>query len=124
MRSVRLWSPCLPLEAFASGLAQLLSRENRLQVRGRGRLGSQQQVAPHRHGCCCAPWLAAVHPPSLPPGLPPAALQSFSYVSTDASVSRLLGELQGLTSLQLLDILSPAFGSGQGLVVKARELAK
>ncbi|EFN59504.1 hypothetical protein CHLNCDRAFT_138138 [Chlorella variabilis] len=80
MRSVRLWSPCLPLEAFASGLAQLLSRENRLQ--------------------------------------------SFSYVSTDASVSRLLGELQGLTSLQLLDILSPAFGSGQGLVVKARELAK
>lgn len=56
--------------------------------------------------------------------MPPAALQSFSYVSTDASVSRLLGELQGLTSLQLLDILSPAFGSGQGLVVKARELAK
>jgi hypothetical protein len=80
MRSVRLWSPSLPLEAFASGLAQLLSRENRLQ--------------------------------------------SFSYVASDVSVSRLLGELQGLTSLQLLDILSPALAPGQGLVVRARELAK
>ncbi|KAI3433375.1 hypothetical protein D9Q98_003192 [Chlorella vulgaris] len=79
MRSVRLWSPYLPLEAFATGLAQLLSRENRLQ--------------------------------------------SFSYVCTDGSVSRLLGELQGLTSLQLLDILSPAFAPGQGLVMRARELA-
>jgi hypothetical protein len=32
MRNVRLWSP-YPLEAWATGLAQLLSRENRLQVR-------------------------------------------------------------------------------------------
>ena len=32
MRNVRLWSP-YPLELFAAGLAQLLSRENRLQVR-------------------------------------------------------------------------------------------
>ena len=31
MRNVRLWSP-YPLEAWATGLAQLLSRENRLQV--------------------------------------------------------------------------------------------
>jgi hypothetical protein len=44
-------------------------------------------------------------------------------VCTDGSVSRLLGELQGLTSLQLLDILSPAFAPGQGLVMRARELA-
>ena len=58
----------------------------------------------------------------LPP--PSALLQSFSYVSSDASVSRLLSELQGLTALQLLDILSPAMVPGQGLVVRARELAK
>lgn len=32
VRSVRLWSPCHPLEAFATSLAQLLSRENRVQV--------------------------------------------------------------------------------------------
>ncbi|PSC76801.1 leucine rich repeat [Micractinium conductrix] len=80
MRAVRLWSPCHPLETFASGLAQLLSREGRLQ--------------------------------------------SFSIVSSDVSVSRLLAELPGLTSLQLLDILAPALAPGQGLVVKARELAR
>lgn len=51
MRSVRLWSPCLPLEAFASGLAQLLSRENRLQVRGEGPAG--QPAA----GGAAPPWL-------------------------------------------------------------------
>ena len=33
-------------------------------------------------------------PPCLPACLP-ACLQSFSYVCTDVSVSRLLGELQG-----------------------------
>lgn len=33
MRSVRLWSPGAPLESFASSLAALLSRENRVQVR-------------------------------------------------------------------------------------------
>lgn len=32
MRAVRLWSPAHPLESFASSLAQLLSRENRVQV--------------------------------------------------------------------------------------------
>lgn len=42
---------------------------------------------------------------------------------TDVSVSRLLGELQRLTSLQQLDVLSPFTGAGgQGLVVWAREL--
>lgn len=45
---------------------------------------------------------------------------------TDGSVSRLLGELQRLTSLQQLDVLSPLMGAGgppgQGLVVWAREL--
>lgn len=35
MRAVRLWSPGAPLEAFASSLAALLSRENRVQVGGR-----------------------------------------------------------------------------------------
>lgn len=42
-------------------------------------------------------------------------------------MSRLLGELQGLTSLQALDVLSPfggGGGPGQGLVVWARELVK
>jgi hypothetical protein len=32
MRSVWLWSPSHPLEGFASGLAQLLGRENRVHV--------------------------------------------------------------------------------------------
>lgn len=54
----------------------------------------------------------------------PACPQSFSIVSSDVSVSRLLAELPGLTSLQLLDILAPALAPGQGLVVKARELAR
>ncbi|KAI7839467.1 hypothetical protein COHA_006735 [Chlorella ohadii] len=81
MRAVRLWSPAHPLESFASSLAQLLSRENRVQ--------------------------------------------SFSYMCTDVSVSRLLGELQRLTSLQQLDVLSPFTGAGgQGLVVWARELVQ
>lgn len=54
---------------------------------------------------------------------PPRTLQSFSYMCTDVSVSRLLGELQRLTSLQQLDVLSPFTGAGgQGLVVWAREL--
>ena len=63
-------------------------------------------------------------PCTCPPRNCPHLSQSFSYVSSDASVSRLLSELQGLTSLQLLDILSPAMVPGQGLVVRARELAK
>lgn len=69
-------------------------------------------------------------PPALP-ARPPACslsqpLQSFSYVcGGDASVSRLLGELQRLTSLQRLDVLAPwAAAPGQGLVVFAKELAK
>lgn len=84
MRAVRLWSPCHPLESFATCVAQLLGRE----------------------------------------GLP--RLQAFSYAGADASISRLLAELPSLTSLQLLDILSPfaLAGQGQGLVVRAKELAR
>ena len=40
MRAVRLWSPAHPLESFASSLAQLLSRENRVQVGAGGWLGA------------------------------------------------------------------------------------
>lgn len=132
MRAVRLWSPGTPLEAFASSLAQLLSRENRVQVRviavlrriygevamavrwrvaGQVFLGAPQAAADLRSLTACHLF--------LPP------LQSFSYVCGDASVSRLLGELQRLTSLQRLDVLAPwAAAPGQGLVVWARELAK
>lgn len=67
--------------------------------------------------------LAAAPPPLALTAL--CHLQSFSYMCTDVSVSRLLGELQRLTSLQQLDVLSPFTGAGgQGLVVWARELVQ
>lgn len=133
MRSVRLWSPYLPLEAFATGLAQLLSRENRLQVRS-GRAGWHAGGVWWESSSFCINFRGAIQlsagsgreagiDSACGPVLPCAVSQSFSYVCTDGSVSRLLGELQGLTSLQLLDILSPAFAPGQGLVMRARELA-
>lgn len=134
MRALRLWSPCHPLESFATCVAQLLGREGLPRLQAFSYAGADASVSrllaelpsltSLQVGVCrrrglrtpgnlqwarapASPLLHCMHPlPAPTPPLPPPSLTA--------------------CTLQLLDILSPfaRAGQGQGLVVRAKELAR
>lgn len=139
MRALRLWSPCHPLESFATCVAQLLGREGLPRLQAFSYAGADASISRllaelpsltslqvsegAAHQCAYKPPAAVGRAPAVRctvenhlPSLhaPPGLLTPKPLVPLAARSS------------QLLDILSPfaLAGQGQGLVVRAKELAR